>query len=94
MIAEAMAQSRWLASMRIRQRLPFNCWKTGQSVGEECFGIDAMRGVVRARVDATGFFQSGAEIAGRSFLFDDGFLAAGVFRIFGSTSNGCRLILP
>jgi len=42
-----------------------------------------MGGIMRASVDATGFFQIGAEIAARSFLLDGGFLAAGVLRVVG-----------
>ena len=42
-----------------------------------------MCGVVRAGVDAAGFFQVRAEIAGSGFLLDDGFLAAGVFGVVG-----------
>ena len=52
-------------------------------VGEKLFGIDAMGGVVRASIDATGFFQIGAEIATGGFLFDGGFFAAGVIGIVG-----------
>src|SRR5260221_14446346 len=42
-----------------------------------------MRGVVRACVDATWFFQVSAEIAGGRFLLNDGFFAAGVLGIVG-----------
>src|SRR5215467_4232721 len=47
------------------------------------FGIDAMRCIVGAGVDATWFFQVRAEIAGSGFLLDDRFLAAGIFGIVG-----------
>jgi len=40
-------------------------------------------GVVGAGVDAAGFFQVGAEIAGRGFLLNGGFLAAGALGIVG-----------
>ncbi len=36
-----------------------------------------MRGVVRAGVNATRFFQVRAEVAGSCFLLDDGFFASG-----------------
>src|SRR5258708_28108333 len=48
---------------------------------EEFSRIDAMRRVVRARVDAARFFQVRAEIAGGRFLLDDGFFSAGVLGI-------------
>src|SRR5258707_1063497 len=48
---------------------------------EEFSRIDAMRCVVRARVDAARFFQVRAEIAGGCFLLDDGFFPAGVLGI-------------
>ena len=50
-------------------------------IGEEFLGIDAMGGVVRASVDAAGFFEIGAEVAAGGFLFDGGFFAAGMFGI-------------
>jgi len=40
-----------------------------------------MRGVVGAGVDAAGFLEVGAEIAGSGFLLDDGFFAAGIFEV-------------
>jgi hypothetical protein len=51
--------------------------------GEEGLGVYAVGGVVRAGVDATGFFQMCAEVAGGCFLLHCGFLAAGVIGIFG-----------
>ncbi len=52
-------------------------------LGEEYFWIDAMRRVVRARVNATWFFQVRAEIARCGFLLNDGFFAASVLGIVG-----------
>src|SRR5450432_3069750 len=82
MTAEAMAQWRWLASMRIRQGSLSIAGRLANRVGEKCFGIDAMSGVVRTGVDATGLFQIGAQIARGGFLFHDGFAAAGMVRVF------------
>ena len=41
-----------------------------------------MRGIVRTGVDATGFLEIGAQIAGGSFLFDDRFAAPGMLGVF------------
>src|SRR4029077_11152474 len=59
--------------------------------GEEGARVDAMGGVVGTGIDATGFLQVGAEIAGRGFLFDDGFLAAGMVGIFGDDFEGMEI---
>src|SRR5882757_1149041 len=59
------------------------CVALPQNLAEEGARIDAVRGVVRARVDATRFFQVRAEVAGGRFLLDDGFLTAGVFGVVG-----------
>src|SRR5713226_8433868 len=48
---------------------------------EKCARVDAMRGVVRASIDATGLFQVRAQIARSRFLLDDSFFAAGSLRI-------------
>src|SRR5258707_4143958 len=50
---------------------------------EKLARLDAMRGVVRARVNATWLLEVCAEITGCSFLLDRGFLAARMFGIFG-----------
>src|ERR1700730_11974554 len=42
-----------------------------------------MGGVVGAGIDAAGFLQMRAEVAGRGLLFDDGLFMAGMFGIFG-----------
>jgi len=50
-----------------------------------------MRGIVRAGVDAAGLFQMRAEIAGSSFLLDDGFLAAGIFEVVEANIEGMEI---
>jgi hypothetical protein len=50
---------------------------------KECFWIHAMRGIVRAGIDAAWFLQVRAKVAGSSLLLDDRFFAAGMFGIVG-----------
>ena len=52
-----------------------------EHVGEKCARVNAVRGIVRAGVDAAWFFQVRAEIARSSFLLDHRLLAASSFRI-------------
>src|SRR5260370_24319536 len=57
------------------------CGGLAKHIGEKCPRIDAMRGVVRARVDAARFFQVRAKIARSSFLSDGRFLSAAPLEI-------------
>ena len=50
-----------------------------------------MGGVVGTGIDAAGFFQVGAEIAGGGFLLDNGFLAAGIFEIVDTHIEGMKI---
>ena len=59
------------------------CGALAEHGGEKGARVDAMGGVVRAGVDAAWFLQVRAEIAGRGFLFDDGFLVSWVLGIGG-----------
>src|SRR5260370_7624647 len=52
-----------------------------EEVCKKCAPVDAVRGIVRAGVDAAGFFQVRAKIARSSLLLDRRLLAAGSLRI-------------
>ena len=58
---------------------------------EKLARLDAMRGVVRAGVDAAGFFEVCAEVARSGFLLDGGFFAAGMLGIFGQDLEGMKI---
>src|SRR5260370_39932305 len=57
------------------------CRAVAKHIGEKCPRINAMRGVVRARVDAALSFQVRAKIARSSFLSAGRFVAAAPLRI-------------
>ena len=58
---------------------------------EKLARLDAMRGVVRAGVDAAWFFEVCAEVARSGFLLDGGFFAAGMLGIFGQDLEGMKI---
>src|ERR1700747_2499637 len=74
-----------LSAMREPSRVgscPFSFPGTlAEHVREKYARVNAMRGVVWARVDAAWLFQVRAEIAGSCFLLDDGFFAAGALGV-------------
>src|ERR1700680_5076079 len=53
-----------------------------------------MRRIVRACINATGFFQVRAQIARGGFLLCNGFLAAGPFGIIGHHFKGMEVDVP
>src|SRR3974377_2185953 len=56
-------------------------WPLAVQSGEEFARVDAVCGIMRARVDAAGFLQVGAKVARGGFLLDDGFFAAWIFEV-------------
>src|SRR5437870_4343588 len=62
-----------------------------EQVGEKCAGVDAVRGVVRAGVDAAWFFQVRAQIAGSCFLLDDCLFTAGPLWIVNHHFEGVQI---
>src|SRR5215469_4554299 len=79
--SEPMAQARCVWSILIAS----GSFRAGlaEHLAEELAWIHAVRGVVRAGVDAARLFQVRAEVAGSCLLLDRRFLPAGIFGIVG-----------
>src|SRR3974390_3186202 len=62
-----------------------------ENLSKERAWVHAMCRVVRAGIDATRLFQVRAKIAGRGFLFDDGFLPPHLLGIVGHHFEGMKV---
>ena len=58
---------------------------------EKRLRVDAMRCIMRARVNTARFLQVRAEVAGCGLLLDDRLLASGIFRIVSQDFKGMQI---
>jgi hypothetical protein len=84
--------------MRKPSRVEFDPFSFLQALaehfGEKCARVHAVRGIMRASVNATRFFQVRAQIARSCFLLDGRLLAAGMFGIVSHHFKWMQIDIP